>query len=134
VNSSFVADEWGSAQRSRPPSCKECQTDPNLSPYVKYLLEHDPGTVVGDFSAWEDSVIMQFTFTSDPAKFRMHLQDATDIPARAYPERYKRFFINGSMHTTLLNAFHTTKVGDVTVSEWLGMMIDRDPKWKDEIE
>jgi hypothetical protein len=101
---------------------------------VKYLLEHDPGTVVGDFSAWEDSVIMQFTFTSNPQTFRMHLQDATDIPAKAYPDRYKRFFINGSMHTTLLNAFHTTKVGDVTVSEWLGMMIDRDPKWKDEIQ
>jgi hypothetical protein len=134
VNSDYVSSEWGSAKRSRPPSCKECQTDANLSQYVKYLLEHDPGTVVGDFSAWEDSVIMQFTFTSNPQTFRMHLQDATDIPAKAYPDRYKRFFINGSMHTTLLNAFHTTKVGDVNVSDWLGMMIDRDPKWKDEIE
>ena len=130
----FVADEWGSAKRSRPPSCKECQTDANMSPYVKYLLEHDPGMVVGDFSAWEDAVIMQFTFMSDAMQFRMTLQSETDIPAKAFPKRYKRFFINGSMHTTLLNAFHTTQVNGVTVSEWLGMMIDRDPDWTELME
>jgi hypothetical protein len=134
VNMDFVANEWGSAKRSRPPSCMQCQTDPNLSPYVKYLLEHDPSTVVGDFSAWEDAVIMQFTFTTDPMVFRQKLQDATDIPAKAYPDRYKRFFINGSMHTSLLTAFHTTQVQGVSVSQWLGRMIDRDPDWKELLE
>jgi hypothetical protein len=96
---------------------------------VKWLLEHDPSTRVGDFSAWEDSVIMRFTFQTDPAAFRKTLEDATAIPAMAYPNRYKRFFIDGSMHTTLLSAFHTTKIGDVTVAQWLGYMIDRDPRW-----
>lgn len=129
VNSDFVADEWGSSARSRPPSCEACKTDPNLSPYVKWLLEHDPSTRVGDFSAWEDSVIMRFTFQTDPAAFRKTLADATAIPASAYPGRYKRFFIDGSMHTTLLGAFHSTKIGDVTVAQWLGYMIDRDPRW-----
>ena len=134
VNTDFDANEWGSSARSRPPSCEACKTDPNLSPYVKYLLEHDPSTVVGDFSAWEDSVIMRFTFQTDPAAFRMTLKDATEIPATAFPDRYKRFFINGSMHTTLLGSFHSTQINGVTVAQWLGLMIDRDPDWVELLE
>jgi hypothetical protein len=134
VNQSFVSVQWGSAKRSQPPSCAECKTDSNLSPYVKYLLEHDPSTVVSDFSAWEDSVIMMFTFISDPMKFRMQLQTETDIPAKAYPDRYKRFFVNGSMHTTLLSAYHSTQVNGVTAAQWLGYMVNRDPKWVEELQ
>lgn len=134
VNMPFVADEWGSGPFARPASCADCQTDANLSPFVKYLLEHDPSTVVGDFSAWEDSVIMSFTFNSDPAVFRKLLKDETDIPAGAFPERYKRFFIAGSMHTTLMSGFHTTQVNGITVADWLGMMIERDPGWVELIE
>jgi hypothetical protein len=133
VNSDYVAGEWGS-KRYRPPSCDACTTDQNLSPFVKYLLEHDPGTVVGDFSSWEDAVIMRFTFNSDPASFRMLLQTETDIPAQAFPDRYKRFFVNGSAHTSLLSGFHTTQVGGVTVAHWLQMMINRDPGWVDQLE
>jgi len=134
VNSPFIISEWGST-RYQPASCGDpCMSDINMSPFVKYMLEHDPGTVVGDFSSWTDAVIMQFTFNSDPTSFRNLLQSETDIPAMAFPDRYKRFFINGSQHTSLLGGFHTTKVGDVTVAQWLGKMIARDPGWVELME
>lgn len=133
VNMAFVADEWG-ATRHRPPSCEECQTHAHMSYFVRYQLEHDPGTVVGDFSAWEDSVIMRFTFNTDPAAFRTLLEQETDIPAQAFPDRYKRFFISGASHTTLQRSFHDTQVGGVTIAEWLGLMIDRDPAWVELME
>jgi len=133
VNSDYVANEWGST-RYRPASCTECQNHAHLSPFVKYLLEHDPGTVVGDFSSWEDSVIMRFTFSSDAAAFRMLLETETNIPAEAFPDRYKRFIIEGSMHTALLGSFHDTQINGVTIAQWLEMMINRDPGWVELIE
>jgi hypothetical protein len=128
VNTAFVADEWG-ATRHRPASCEECQTYPHLSYFVRYQLEHDPATLVGDFSAWEDSSIMRFTFVTDAMQFRTLLQEATDIPASAFPDRYKRFFIAGSSHTALMRDFHGAQVNGITLAQWLGLMIDRDPAW-----
>jgi hypothetical protein len=135
VNTELVAGEWGSGPRYRPASCADCQVPhQHMGPFVKYDLEHDPGIVVGDFSSWEDSVIQRFTLTSDPAAFRKLLADETNISAQAFPERYKRFFINGSQHTSLQRGFHTTQLNGVTIAQWLGMMIARDPAWAEMLE
>jgi hypothetical protein len=128
VNQATVADEWG-ATRHRPPSCEACQTHPHMTHFVKYMLEHDPNTLVGDFSSYGDSVIRLFTFTSDAAAFKEILLQETDILAQAYPERYKRFFITGESHTALLAGLHTTVIEGVTIAQWVGKMIAREPGW-----
>ena len=129
VNGPLVADEWG-ATRHRPPSCGEpCQTHQHMTYFVKYMLEHDPSTIVGDFSSYGDSVIRLFTFTSDAESFKQVLMQETDIVAQAFPDRYKRFFVAGESHTTLLTAFHTNVIDGVSVAQWVGKMIDRDPSW-----
>jgi len=129
VNSQLVVDEWGLGGRYRPPSCEACQTPLHMSEFVQYELGHDPGLVVGDFSSWEDSVIMRFTLNSDPAAFHALLREQTDIPAGAFPERYKRFIITGSQHTSLQRGFHETQINGVSIAQWLGSMIARDPAW-----
>ena len=88
----------------------------------------------GSLSSWEDSVIMRFTLTSDPAAFRTLLKTETDIPAQAFPDRYKRFIIAGSMHTTLQQSFHDTQIGGVSIAQWLDRMIRRDPAWVELVE
>jgi hypothetical protein len=128
VNQASVADEW-KATRHRPPSCAECQSHPHMTHFVKYMLEHDPETWVGDFSSYGDSVIRFFTFSPDAASFKQVLMQETDLLAQAHPDRYKRFFIDGESHTTLLTAFHSNVVDGVTVAQWVGKMIDRDPGW-----
>lgn len=128
VNQPTVADEW-TATRHRPPSCAECQNHPHLTYFVKYMLEHDPGTWVGDFSSYGDSVIRLFTFSPDAAAFKDTLMQETNILATAFPDRYKRFFVAGESHTTLLTAFHTNVTDGVTFAQWLGKMINRDPSW-----
>ena len=127
VNSQLVVDEWGT-QRYRPPSCEPCQMHQHMSEFVKYDLEHDPDIVVGDFSSWEDTVIQRFALT-DAAGFRTLLGDETAIPAQAFPDRYKRFIIEGGQHTSLQRGFHTTQIDGVTIADWLRMMVDRDPGW-----
>lgn len=133
VNNPAVADEWG-ATNHRPPSCMECQSHPHMTYFVRYMLEHDPGTWVGDFSSYGDSVIRRFTFSPDAATFKEQLLTETAISATAYPDRYKRFFIQGESHTALLSQFHTAQVNGVTVAQWLGKMINRDPSWSDLLE
>jgi hypothetical protein len=128
VNTQLVVDEWGSG-RYRPPSCEACQTPQHMSEFVKYELAHDPGVVVGDFSSWEDSVIMRFTLNTDPAAFHALLQEQTNIPAAAFPNRYKRFIITGSQHTSLQRGYHDTQINGVSIAQWLGTMIARDPSW-----
>ena len=133
VNSELVTSEWGSGPRYRPPSCEACQTRQHMSTFVKYDLDHDPGIVVGDFSSYEDSVIQRFTFTDGPT-FHSLLLEETGIPGQAFPDRYKRFFINGSQHTSLQRGFHTTQINGVTIAQWLGLMIARDPAWTEMLE
>jgi len=133
TNLNLVVGEWGS-QRYRPPSCAACQTHAHMTEFVRYVLEHDPGTVVGDFSSWEDSVIMRFTFSTDPAAFRMLLAAETDATAAAFPDRYKRFIVEGSAHTSLQTGFHDTQIDGVSIAQWLGLMIARDPGWVELIE
>ncbi len=133
VNRSFIVSEWGS-DRYVPPSCEECDSSFHLTPLQRYLLEHDPEARVGVFSSWEDSTIRSFTFSSSGETFRTLLRDQTDIPAMAFPERYKRFFIDGAQHTALQSAFHTTQIDGVPLSEWLGLMIERDEAWVELME
>jgi Pectinacetylesterase len=128
VNQPTVADEW-TATRHRPPSCAECQTHAHMTYFVKYMLEHDPDTWVGDFSSYGDSVIRFFTFSPDAESFKQVLMQETDMLAQAFPDRYKRFFVTGESHTTLIRDFHTNVIEGVTVAQWLGKMIDRDPSW-----
>jgi hypothetical protein len=130
VNNPAVADEWG-ATTHRPPSCMECQTHPHMSYFVRYMLAHDPGTWVGDFSSYGDSVIRLFTFSPDADSFKQQLLTETAISAQAYPDRYKRFFIQGESHTALQSQFHTAQINGVTVAQWLGKMVNRDPSWSD---
>lgn len=102
-----------------------------MSYFVRYMLAHDPGTWVGDFSSYGDSVIRRFTFSPDADSFKEQLLTETAISATAYPDRYKRFFIQGESHTALLNQFHSVAINGVTVAQWLGKMINRDPSWSD---
>lgn len=128
VNQALVANEW-TATRHRPPSCELCGDHPHMTHFVKYMLDHDPGTVVGDFSSYGDSVIRLFTFTSDAEAFKQLLLQETDILAQAHPDRYKRFFVTGESHTALIGAFHTAAIDGTTIAQWVGKMIARDPGW-----
>ena len=43
-------------------------------------------------------------------------------------------FIDGAQHTALQSAFHTTQIDGVPLSEWLGLMIERDDAWVELME
>lgn len=96
----------------------------------------------------------------DPADFRDDLKTETEAIHTSYPDRYKRFFIDGTMHTTLLGdpsgivgsdlgaveippealtrltdlqlgGMETTPLGDTPFVDWMTAFVDGDDAWED---
>ena len=132
VRAKLTRDEWGTLQLI-PPSCADCPMSPHSTPVIGWNLGHDPGLRVGIFSAYEDTVIADtFLMIGGPA-FKQALLDETGKVVKAYPERAKRFYIDGTKHTTAGN-LQATMVGGVTIAQWLTYMIAGDPKWVDTLQ
>lgn len=127
----LTRDEWGTEQFI-PASCPECKMSPHSIPIVSWNLKYDPGLRVGFFSAYEDTVLADtFLMIGGPA-FKRALLEETDKVVMATPDRAKRFFINGTQHTTAGNL--RTAIGGVTIGQWLGYMLSGDAKWADSLQ
>jgi hypothetical protein len=128
----LTRDEWGTEQLI-PASCPECKASPHSTPIIAWNLAHDPGLRVGIFSAYEDTVIADtFLMIGGPA-FKQALLDETGKVVMAYPERAKRFYIEGTKHTTAGN-LQATMVNGVNIGQWLEFMLTGDAKWTDTLQ
>jgi hypothetical protein len=128
----LTREEWSTAQLI-PASCKECVASAHSTPVIAWTLQHDPELRVSIFSAYEDSVIADtFLMIGGPA-FKQALLDETGKVTTAFPERAKRFYIEGQQHTTAGN-LQATMVNGTTIGQWLGYMLNADAKWTDTLQ
>jgi hypothetical protein len=115
-----------------PPTCTRC------SEQIAYLsewgLERDPTLRVGYFSNLQDVVIRSFNrLTAE--QFEALLRQVTDDIHSRQPERFKRFFIQGSSHTIVeLPAFYTTEIAGTSLRDWTADLLTDGPAWLDLIE
>ncbi len=89
-------------KRFFPPSCTDCTTSAHLTPLLNWEMARDKNLRVAAFSSYNDSIMSGVFFKIDPALFKQGLLEATGALHSAYPDRYKRFLIAGTMHTTML--------------------------------
>jgi hypothetical protein len=122
-------EEWNTSGLI-PASCPSCKASAHSTPVIGWTLQHDPGLRVGLFSAYEDSVIADTFLMIGGAAFKQALLAETDQIVNATPERAKRFFIAGTQHTTL-GDIHATLLNGVTIGQWIGFMLEADPRWTD---
>jgi hypothetical protein len=128
----LTRDEWGTLQLI-PGSCPDCQGSPHSTPIIGWTLARDPGLRVSIFSAYEDTVIADtFLMIGGPA-FKQALLDETGKLVMAHPERAKRFYIEGTKHTTAGN-LQASVVNGVSIDQWLGFMLADDPNWTDTLQ
>lgn len=147
-------------QRFFPPSCAECTTSPHLTPLLDWELARDSHLRVAAFSSYNDSIMSGVFLKITPEAFKKALLEATGKLQQIYPDRYKRFLVSGTMHTTLLGdasglvgkdlsavtlptdalaalaeiqigAIDTTAIGPVTMATWLQAAVDGTAVWKD---
>ena len=95
-------DQWD-AEPFLPPSCgRDCIDNGHMTGIVAENLRVDPTLRMSVFSAWYDLIIGDVFLQIPPADFATEMQRETDALHAAFPDRFRRFFIDGRMHTTLL--------------------------------
>ncbi len=146
-----------------PKSCPDCVARGHVTGLLRYGLEHDPKLRVAMFSSYEDYVISDVFLQVPAADYHAALVDETGRLTAAYPDRLKRFFVAGAVHTTLLGgvdgligddlkavklppgaatklgnikigAMDTSVVRGVTFATWLAAALDGSPAWDDRLE
>lgn len=113
-----------------PKSCTDCFTD-QLTDIIAWSLEHDPTLRFSAFSSFGDSVIAGFFFQIPAADFKALLLSVTGKIHAAYPDRFERFLIPGTQHTTLLTL--GTSAGGTTSGDFVRGMVEKTAAWKDTV-
>jgi hypothetical protein len=126
-----LQSDWG-AEGRYPASCDDCLTSDHINPVVEWGLARDPKLIAANFSSYEDAVIAGAFLGYDPAsEFTAVLLEETSRVHEQFPDRYRRFFIEGTQHTALASWEQTSKDG-VTLKDWTAAMIAGDlDAWKD---
>ena len=96
-----LLDEFN-ALRFIPADCEGCLDRGHIVSLVAWGLARMPDVRVATFSSWRDKVIAEVFLEMEPELFEAALARETDAVHAAFPERYRRFFVQGTMHTTVL--------------------------------
>lgn len=113
-----------------PRDCSDC--DQQLINLIPYALARDPDMHVGLFSYLNDSVIgTVFLQTYD--NFPHLLWQNTDPIQQAYPDRFRRYFIEGMEHTILgSDQYYGAPQQPQPFYDWFAGLLERDlTRWVD---
>ncbi len=122
----WIKNEWNIGGLL-PASCDECQTSTHMTPVVAWGLERDPMiTATGAFSSYGDMVIAGVFLSVTEEEFKTSILEETDRINAAFPDRFRRFFIEGTQHTIATGNWELTAKEGTTVKAWLTAMIDGD--------
>jgi hypothetical protein len=125
---------------------------------IDWELERDPKLRVAAFSSYEDYIISQLFLQLPEGEFRGSLLGQTGLLEAHHPDRYRRFLVEGTLHTVLIGNVEGV-VGDlegandsienfvtlghmeevaldgVTVADWLGAFVADDADgWRSRVE
>ena len=154
-----ILDEFA-IRRFVPESCAGCVTTGHMTPLIAWTLERDENIRVAVFSAYYDTIIGAIFLGREPNVFRDTVLAETGAVHERFPDRYKRFLADGHTHTSILGnpagivgddltavemsyslldlldildigGLDRTRVGEVTMSQWLEAFVNDSPAWVD---
>lgn len=154
-----ILDEFNLA-RFLPEDCPECLRNGHLTGLIGWFMARDEGVRVALFSSWYDSVLGDIFLDIEPASFRDAVASESGQLAEAYPDRLRRFVVDGRVHTALLGdatgvigddisavevppdfinnlssielgGLESTAIDDTTFASWIGAMVDGESGWVD---
>jgi hypothetical protein len=113
-----------------PSDCPKCNQQ--MTYLVDWALNYDTNVDFGFFSYYNDAIIGSVFLQMNTADFRNLLMSVTNDIHNAHPDNFKRFFVNGSMHTILeLSSYYTTKINGTTMAQWTADMVTDTSAWHD---
>ena len=118
-----------------PDDCERCQEGTVLTWAIELALEYDPQVRVGMFTFSRDLLISVLFLGMNPADFEALVLDVTGQIKAAYPDTYSRFFVEGTEHTSsMLDGGPSYEVDGLSLYEWIGWLVNEDPRWDDVLE
>lgn len=123
----LIKKTWG-IEQFIPDDCQKCNQQ--FIYLYSWLLERDPKLQVGVFSSYYDTgPITHWGLT--PEVFRSLILTTTEEIHAENPDTFKRYFIAGDRHC-MDDYFY--KVGGYSFWEWIGYMVNDNPRWMDILE
>jgi len=150
-----LLDEFN-LDRFIPEDCPDCLDNGHMTGILGWFLERDPNARIGMYSSWYDGVIAGVFLRIPGERYATALKAQTDRLYEAYPDRFRRFIMDGVQHTTLLGdpsgiigsdlgavelppgaltdlmsnvvlgGLDETRIGELSFSAWLAALIDND--------
>jgi hypothetical protein len=146
-----------------PQSCESCSGDGHITRLVRWILERDTELEIAMFSALHDSVMTDIFLQIEDSAFEEALLEETGRLHDLFPDRYRRFLIQGKEHTVLLGnptgvigddldgleysdgalaglanitlgGLDRTDMNEFTVGTWLRAFVERTDAWTDRVE
>ncbi len=113
-----------------PSDCPKCNQQ--MSYLADWALDHDPNVNFGFFSYYTDAIIGGIFLGMQPADFKNLLLSITTGIHDNHPNSFKRFFVNGSMHTAVeLSSYYNLTISGTTLDQWTGDMVTDTAAWED---
>jgi Pectinacetylesterase len=118
-----------------PDDCQRCQEGTVQTWLLEVFMEYDPQLRIGMFTSYRDFVISSLFLGMNGGAFEALTMDVTGQIKQEYPERFSRYFIKGRAHTSsLLIQGPNYSVDGLSLYEWIGRLVNDDPRWDDVLE
>jgi len=122
-----VKETWNVGQFI-PGDCATCNQQ--LTFMYSWLLERDPGLKVGLFSSYHDALTSSGWGVA-PEVYEALITDVTGTIHADHPDTFKRYFITGEGHCL---DDYSYEVNGVSFWDWVGYLVNDDPRWVDILE
>jgi hypothetical protein len=123
-----MLSDWN-ATRFIPKSCADCMDESGcLVNFYSWLLSEDPGIKMAVMSYTRDTVIADEYSSLGQDAFESHLLEDLARLEEDHPGRVRSFVVDGPLHGLL--GYIGTSAGNLSVAEWLGLMLEDSPDWQ----
>jgi hypothetical protein len=121
---------WGLDRTLPLEDCSPCEQ--HLIHVLEWAMKLDPHLKAALYLSYYDPA--GTTLIAPPPQLYALVREVTDPIHDAFPDRFMRFTNNDLHHVAITGRFHTTRVGDISLAQWVGWMISDDPRWGDWVE
>ncbi len=116
-----------------PADCPKCKQQ--MSYLADWAMNQDPDVNFGFLSYYNDVVIGSIFLQMNTNDFKNLLLSVTGEIHQDHPNRFQRYFVNGSMHTMLeLSSYYSMQVSGTTLSQWTADEVTDTADWKDTLQ
>ena len=112
-----------------PEDCPHCAD--NLLYFYHWFLFKDSNVKVGLYSSYEDFIISSFYLNMNSSAFKDYLLFSSTFIYDSFPDRFKRFFVNGTSHCV---SNYNYIIHNISIYNWINGMIENSSDWQDLME